>query len=130
MKTPEIEAFREECVAFFDASVPARRSGARAGACADFDPIVLFRETDPAHEQMEVVAARAFREKLHSANLAWISGPTKFGGRDLPPRYEAVPAAALRGRLCTGGRGVRDPRSDLLRGGAHDGSTDASDACR
>jgi alkylation response protein AidB-like acyl-CoA dehydrogenase len=97
MKTPEIEAFRAECVAFFDATVPARRSGSRAGARADFDPIVLFRETDPAQEQQEVAAARAFREKLHSANLTWISGPTEFGGRGLPPRYEAVFAQVAAG---------------------------------
>jgi alkylation response protein AidB-like acyl-CoA dehydrogenase len=97
MNAPEIEAFREECVAFFDATVPARRSGARPGPCADLDPIVLFRETDPAHEQKEVVAARAFREKLHSVDLSWISGPREFGGRGLTSRYEAVFAQVAAG---------------------------------
>ena len=88
MRIPNIDEFRDECIAFLETAVPRRE--AKHWKRSDLDPIALFKETDPNSEREGVAAARTFRKKLHDAGLAWLTGPLEYGGRALPSRYESI----------------------------------------
>ena len=89
-KISDEQAFRAECVDFFEASYPRRSNMSLAAGSEDLAPIVLFHETDHELEREQVAAARVYRGKLHQAGLSWISGPVAYGGRGLSSRYEQI----------------------------------------
>ena len=89
-RSADEQAFQYECLAFFEANYPRQSATSRSTGPGDLEPIILFHETDHAVEQEQVVAARAYRGKLHDAGLSWISGPAAYGGRGLPASYERI----------------------------------------
>ena len=54
------------------------------------DEVRVFQEPDPTEEAEALPRIRAWRAALWSAGLAWISGPTEYGGAGLPRSYEAA----------------------------------------
>jgi alkylation response protein AidB-like acyl-CoA dehydrogenase len=54
------------------------------------DEVRVFQEPDPVEEADALPQIRAWRSALWDAGLAWISGPTEYGGGGLPRSYEAA----------------------------------------
>src|SRR5690349_13720938 len=54
------------------------------------DEVRVFQEPDPVEEADALPQIRDWRSALWDAGLAWISGPTEYGGGGLPRSYEAA----------------------------------------
>ena len=93
-----IEEFREECRAFLDGHAKPRRAAEDMFVWGEGDDgTALFEEIDPEEERRQLEEAKAWRSARFDAGLGWISGPTEYGGRELPSTYERA-YQALEGR--------------------------------
>jgi alkylation response protein AidB-like acyl-CoA dehydrogenase len=54
------------------------------------EDVALFAEKTPEAEVAETSAARDWQRILYQAGLGWLSGPARFGGAELPWRYENI----------------------------------------
>jgi alkylation response protein AidB-like acyl-CoA dehydrogenase len=92
MANQSIEQFMAEAEAFLESHYPRRaakeRSRFKWGEGSD--EVRVFQEPDPEHEAEALPRIRAWRAALWDAGLAWISGPTEYGGRGLPRSYESA----------------------------------------
>jgi alkylation response protein AidB-like acyl-CoA dehydrogenase len=89
---PALEEFLAEAEAFLASRYPrrAREERTRFHWGEGSDEVRVFQEPDPAEEAEALPRIRAWRAALWEAGLAWISGPTEYGGRGLPRSYEAA----------------------------------------
>jgi len=81
------EAFGEEAIRFLDANAPKqveRRRGWGEGS----DRVGLFVERTPEEERAAVSESKAWRGKVFDAGFGWITGPARWGGRELPASYQ------------------------------------------
>ncbi len=96
---PTLEEFEQEILAFLDANAEKkelqRSEESKWGEGSD--DVSLFEEVDRDKELEDLKAAQAWRAKRYDAGLGWISGPTEYGGRQLPPAYDRL-YANLEGR--------------------------------
>ena len=83
-----LEAFREEVTEFLAANADLKAEAKDFVWGEGPDDASLFEEVDREQEQVELARAKEFRAKRFDAGLGWISGPTEFGGRELPNAYE------------------------------------------
>jgi acyl-CoA dehydrogenase len=81
--------FRDEALRFLDANARPRVE-ARPGWGEGSDRIGLFTERTPERELAEVQEAKAWRGKVFDAGFGWITGPARYGGRELPASYERL----------------------------------------
>ncbi|KAA0233894.1 MAG: Crotonobetainyl-CoA dehydrogenase [Acidimicrobiales bacterium] len=82
-----LDEFVSECRAFLDGSYePKVDTGLRWGEGSD--RVGVFEEPDPEEEQRRMRAVREWRRRLFDAGLGWITGPIRYGGRDLPLSYQ------------------------------------------
>lgn len=88
-----LDEFTAEARTFLDAHA------SKQAAKADFvwgegdDDVGVFEEQDAAGEQAEIAASKAWRATRFDNGFGWISGPAKFGGRDLPGTYDRAYSA-------------------------------------
>ena len=61
------------------------------------DQVGLLDEKTPDEEAAELRAAKVWKAAEFDAGFGWITGPTTYGGRDLPVEYERAYDAARRG---------------------------------
>ena len=54
------------------------------------DRVGLFVEQQPEEDVALLAEAKAWRAMLFDAGFGWIGGPPQYGGRGLPPSYQAV----------------------------------------
>jgi acyl-CoA dehydrogenase len=83
-----IAEFEKEALAFLEANVE-RRAVEKAfvwGEGAD----TFYRERDRDQEAASAEEAKAWRNKKFKAGFGWITGPKKFGGRELPASYDRL----------------------------------------
>lgn len=83
-----IAEFEKEALAFLEANVE-RRAVEKAfvwGEGADS----FYREKDREQEAATAEEAKAWRNKKFKAGFGWITGPKKFGGRELPASYDRL----------------------------------------
>jgi acyl-CoA dehydrogenase len=83
-----IAEFEKEALAFLEANVE-RRVAEKAfvwGEGAD----TFYREKDREQEAANAEEAKAWRNKKFKAGFGWITGPKKFGGRELPAAYDRL----------------------------------------
>jgi acyl-CoA dehydrogenase len=52
------------------------------------DRVSLLEEKTPEQEAAELATAKAWKACEFDAGFGWISGPTEYGGRALPPEFE------------------------------------------
>jgi alkylation response protein AidB-like acyl-CoA dehydrogenase len=88
--TPTIDEFRDEVTAFLDANAEPRPERREQRWGEGEDVVTLFEEVDPEQERRELAEAKAWRAKRFDAGLGWISGPTEYGGRELPTAYDRL----------------------------------------
>ena len=81
------EQFREEALRFLTANARPRAETDWAWGQGP-DHVGLFAERTPEEDRAEVEAARAWRRTVFDAGFGWITGPRRYGGRELPAEYE------------------------------------------
>jgi alkylation response protein AidB-like acyl-CoA dehydrogenase len=84
------EEFAQEARAFLDANATPRVVEEKQEWGKGSDNVSLFAEKTPEQEHDEVERAKAWRQKVFDAGFAWITGPSEFGGRELPASYERL----------------------------------------
>jgi len=87
-----IDDFETEVTAFLDAN--AERKGETKKK--DFkwgegtDDVSIFEEVDRELEKRQLDEAKEFKAKRYDAGLGWLTGPTQYGGRELPQVYDRL----------------------------------------
>ncbi|MCX7620493.1 MAG: acyl-CoA dehydrogenase family protein [Acidimicrobiales bacterium] len=87
---PTLEEFREEVLAFLDANASLKEEAKEFKWGEGDDDVSLFEEVDRERELQELAEAKAWRAKRYDAGLGWITGPKKYGGRELPAAYDRL----------------------------------------
>jgi acyl-CoA dehydrogenase len=87
MATPTIDEFRAEVTRFLDDNAERKPEADEFRWGEGSDDVAMFEEVDPAVERRRLAAAKAWRAKRYDAGLGYISGPTEYGGRELPAAY-------------------------------------------
>jgi alkylation response protein AidB-like acyl-CoA dehydrogenase len=104
---PELAAFSLEVEAVLARHYPLRPVASDAtfvwGEGPDAFPGLL--EPDDDEVRAELAATREWRRRLYDARLAWITGPSRYGGRDLPGAYQKAFDAVAR-RYAVPGNGL------------------------
>jgi alkylation response protein AidB-like acyl-CoA dehydrogenase len=85
--TPTLEEFEAEARAFLDTHATPKAEQRFAWGLGS-DRVGIFPEKTREEEQAEVAAARAWRTTAFDAGFGWITGPARYGGRELPGSYE------------------------------------------
>ena len=83
-----IAEFEKEALAFLEANAE-RRAVEKAfvwGEGAD----TFYRERDRDAEFTQAQEAKVWRNKKFTAGFGWITGPKKYGGRELPSSYDRL----------------------------------------
>jgi acyl-CoA dehydrogenase len=87
----DLHAFADEVDQFLSGALP--RPEAEVGSRADERDVIevhgLERRPEP-DAAAAVVAAAAWQALRFDAGLGWITGPRKYGGRELPPDFERL----------------------------------------
>jgi alkylation response protein AidB-like acyl-CoA dehydrogenase len=101
-----IEEFRSRCERWFDANYHRRAAVARSELSWGEGPdnVSLFEEDDPDVGVRDIVAARAWRAALASADLAWITGPREYGGLELTIAHQRAFDDVMRAHDVPGNR--------------------------
>jgi acyl-CoA dehydrogenase len=84
------EAFADEARAFLDANAKRREVEQKQEWGKGSDNVSLFAEKTPEEELAEVERAKAWRNQVFDAGFGWITGPSAYGGRELPSSYERI----------------------------------------
>jgi alkylation response protein AidB-like acyl-CoA dehydrogenase len=90
MSDISIDEFQEEVVAFLDANAVPKEAEKAFKWGEGADEVSLFEEVDRETELAELAVSKAFRAARYDAGLAWITGPTEYGGRELPAAYDRL----------------------------------------
>src|SRR6476661_1044055 len=80
--------FEAEARAFLDANSTKRPPQTAEEWGKGSDKVALFAEKSRDQEQAEVEASKQWRQKMFDAGFGWITGPSQYGGRELPKSYE------------------------------------------
>ena len=82
---PEIteEQFRTEAVAFLDANAKPRQEETTAWGEGS-DQVGLLAEKTLEEELAEVREAKEWKARVFDGGFGWITGPSQYGGRELP----------------------------------------------
>ncbi|HLX89205.1 MAG TPA: acyl-CoA dehydrogenase family protein, partial [Acidimicrobiales bacterium] len=81
--------FEREARAFLEANAEPRVEVHRAWGEGS-DEVSLLPERTPEEEQAEVEEARAWAQARFDAGFGWITGPARYGGRELARSYQRV----------------------------------------
>ena len=83
-----LEQFEAEARAFLDANATRKQAEKKFVWGEGSDNVAYFEEKDRDTEKRDVAAACDWRRTKFDAGFGWITGPSQFGGRDLPTAYE------------------------------------------
>ena len=84
---PDLAAFADEARAFLDAHAARRTSGREFEWGTGSDYVGFFGDPD-ADEAGDVAAARAWQRVRHENDFGWITGPKRYGGRELSSLHD------------------------------------------
>ncbi len=86
--TITIEEFTEEARSFLEAHAERRPPAKEFVWGQGSDDVGMFDEKDREVEAREAEEAKVWRRLRFDHGLGWITGPERFGGRELPQAYE------------------------------------------
>lgn len=89
MSDIDYDEFTSKCRRFLEAHAERIDAGTSV-RLADSDAIPVFESPAPADEQQQLVAARSWQAALFDEGLAWIDGPTAYGGAGLDERCHEI----------------------------------------
>ena len=81
-------AFRVDAKAFLAANCAAKVERAELKWGEGEDNVSIFEEKSPDTERRDVETGKSFRQKMFDAGFGWITGPSAYGGRELPSAYQ------------------------------------------
>ena len=84
---PTLEEFEAQARGFLDGHA-SRRVSREAAWGEGSDRVGLFEEKTAAQELAELAAAQAWRRQVFDAGFGWLTGPARYGGRELTPAHE------------------------------------------
>jgi alkylation response protein AidB-like acyl-CoA dehydrogenase len=84
---PSLEAFADEARAFLDAHA-VRRDGSGSFEWGQGSDYVGFFGDPRADDAADVAAARAWQRVRQASGFGWITGPKKYGGRELSSLHD------------------------------------------
>jgi acyl-CoA dehydrogenase len=82
-----LEEFERQALAFLDSHAKPR-SDRQSHWGEGSDRVGLFEEKTREQELAELEAAREWRRQVFDAGFGWLSGPARYGGRELAAEYE------------------------------------------
>ncbi|OWY61959.1 acyl-CoA dehydrogenase, partial [cyanobacterium TDX16] len=85
-----IDEFRAEVTAFLDANAERKPEAKDFVWGEGDDAMALFEEVEDEDEAAQIAEAKGWRKKRFDAGLAYVSGPTEYGGRALPGAYDRL----------------------------------------
>lgn len=85
----EQDEFKQQALAFLEANAKPRVEQKQAWGQGS-DKVAIFPEKTIEEERKEVEEASGWRRKVFDAGFGWITGPTQYGGRDLPRSYQRI----------------------------------------
>jgi alkylation response protein AidB-like acyl-CoA dehydrogenase len=91
MAEPTLDEFRDEVTAFLDANAERRAEvkGDQKFVWGEGeDDVAILEEKSREVELAELAEAKVWKAKRYDAGFGWITGPTRYGGRELPVAYE------------------------------------------
>src|SRR5262245_7845304 len=83
-----LEQFETDARTFLDANAPRREEEKAFVWGEGSDKVSLFEERDHAGELELLKKAQAWRAEKFDAGFGWITGPSRYGGRELPHAYQ------------------------------------------
>src|SRR5947209_17008443 len=83
------DQFRAEAIAFLEANAKPRQEETTDWGEGN-DKVGLLAEKTFEEELEEVREAKAWRSQVFDAGFGWITGPSQYGGRELPSSYERI----------------------------------------
>jgi alkylation response protein AidB-like acyl-CoA dehydrogenase len=83
------DEFRAEALAFLEANAKRRQTEV-TGWGEGSDRVGVLEEKTPEEERADVDAAKNWRQQMFDAGFGWITGPSQYGGRELPKTYERL----------------------------------------
>ena len=83
-----LEDFTAEAEAFLAANAPRKQAEQKFEWGKGSDKVAMFEEKDRAEERADLQRACEWRRKKYDAGYGWISGPKRYGGRELPHAYQ------------------------------------------
>ena len=86
-ETITLEQFETEARTFLDENCRLKEPE-KTGWGEGSDEMSLFAEKTRDEQLAEVDVAKGWRRKVFDAGFGWITGPTRYGGRELPSAYE------------------------------------------
>jgi acyl-CoA dehydrogenase len=96
MAEPTLDEFRDEVTAFLDANAERRAEvkGDQKFVWGEGDDdVAILEETSREQELVDLAEAKVWKAKRYDAGFGWITGPTRYGGRELPVAYERAYAS-------------------------------------
>ncbi len=101
-----LEKFTDEVRSFLDANAEPKeeREERFEWGIGEDDAPALLEEKDEETERRELAEAKKWRAARFDAGLGWITGPTDYGGRELPGSFERA-YGSLEGRYEVPGGG-------------------------
>jgi acyl-CoA dehydrogenase len=99
------EQFAEDAESFLAANATLKPS-ARTGYGEGSDEVAVLAERTPEEDAREVAAAKAWAQKVFDAGFGWITGPKRYGGRELAKSYQSI-YSAIESRYTTPSQGPR-----------------------
>jgi acyl-CoA dehydrogenase len=103
--TISIEEFTEEARSFLDSNAERRPPAKEFVWGQGSDDVGVFDEKDREVEAREAEEAKAWRRLRYDHGLGWITGPERFGGRDLSQAHERA-YQSVESQYLTPGMGV------------------------
>ncbi len=86
---PPPEAFEAQARAFLDANAERRPVETFVWGQGS-DDVSLFPERTPEQQESDLAVARSWAQSVFDAGFGWITGPTRYGGRDLSAEYQRI----------------------------------------
>ncbi|MET0738941.1 MAG: acyl-CoA dehydrogenase family protein [Acidimicrobiales bacterium] len=96
MAEPTLDEFRDEVTAFLDANAERRAEvkGDQKFVWGEGDDdVAILEETSREQELADLAEAKVWKAKRYDAGFGWITGPTRYGGRELPVAYDRAYAS-------------------------------------
>jgi alkylation response protein AidB-like acyl-CoA dehydrogenase len=86
---PAEEAFASEAESFLGANAELRQRG-RASFGHGSDELFVIPERSALEQERAVADAKQWARVAFDAGFGWITGPGRYGGRDLPMRFQRI----------------------------------------
>lgn len=83
------ERFAEEAEGFLELNATLKPE-VRARFGEGPDEVSVLPERTPEEDAIEVAAAKGWAQKVFDAGFGWITGPERYGGRELPKSYQSI----------------------------------------